>query len=415
MNSLFLFVSEIKSLPSYLINNPSYTILHVPPGTYWSFNDNIVKNTDTFIPYYSLDKFKNLDSCVISSTQPDTLNDIYNNLQKLVVDNVISRYKLSHQKVGILLSGGFDSCLITSILVKYLVEINHDFVNNPLHVFTIGDQLGNDDIDCNHAVEFINFLENKYSIDIHHHIININTIELLTSDIDDIIFHLESYEPETVRESIPFYYLMKYIKEKTDVKVLLTGDGMDELFASYSEFNNFTDEELQFKSVELLQNMYKFDLLRLDRISNMFSLEVRHPFLNKQLVEYILSIHPKLKRPGYFSPEYPPISKYLLRKAFEEAVYNYKLMDNSQLWREHNCLCHALTNFELRLHNYINALMSDDNYNNNLDSLMNENGINKQTLPRNKEEMYYRLSFRKFYPKRDYLVDIFWDDLCKIT
>lgn len=413
-SSLLMFVSEMKSLPSYIINNASYSIQHVPPGTYWSFNQSIMNNMDTFTPYYSLDKFKSLDSCVISSTHPDVLVDIYENLQKLVVDSVISRYKLSDRKTGILLSGGFDSCLMTSIIVKHLVDSNHDFTNEPFHVFTVGDELGSDDIDCNHAVDFVKFLEDKFSIDIHHHIININTINLLARDIDDIIYHLESYEPETVRESIPFYYLMKYISEKTDVKVLLSGDGIEELFGGYEEFNDFSDEHYQLKSVELLQYMHKFDLLRLDRISNMFSLEVRHPFLKKELVEYILSIHPKLKRPAFYAQDKPPISKYLLRKAFDVAVYNEELIDHAHIWKEHNCLCNSLTNFELRLKYYMeNDLMTEEEFNQHLDILLNESGINKNTLPRTIEEMYYRLSFRKKYPNRDYIVDIYWDELCK--
>lgn len=413
-NSMFLFVSEIKSLPSYVINNSSYTIRHVPPGTYWSFNQSILNENDRFIPYYSLDKFKSLEACTISSTNPDVLVDIYDNLHKLVTESVLSRYKLSEQKTGILLSGGFDSCLMTGIIVKHLVESNHDFTKNPFHVFTVGDALGSDDIDCNNAIEFIKFLENKYSIDIHHHLININTISLLTSDIDNIIYHLESYEPETVRESIPFYYLMRYISEKTDVKVLLSGDGVEELFGGYSEFNELSDEDYQLKSVELLQNMHKFDLLRLDRISNMFSLEVRHPFLKKEFVEYVLSLHPKLKRPAFYAPNKPPINKYLLRKAFDESVCNYELINYENLWKEHNCLCNSLTNFELRLKYYIeNNLMSEEDYNNYLDVLLHESGVNKKTLPKNIEEMYYRLSFRKKFPNRDYIVDIFWDDICK--
>jgi asparagine synthase (glutamine-hydrolysing) len=165
---------------------------------------------------------------------------------------------------------------------------------------------------------------------------------------------------------------------------------------------------------ELLQNMHKFDLLRLDRISNMFSLEVRHPFLKREFVEYVLSLHPKLKRPAFYAPDKPPISKYLLRKAFEEAVYNKEIIDNPHIWKEHNCLCHSLTNFEMRLKYYIERnLMTEEEFNQHLEILLNETGINKNTLPRNVEEMYYRLSFRKKYPNRDYIVDIFWDDICK--
>jgi asparagine synthase (glutamine-hydrolysing) len=408
--SLCIFVSEIKSLPDYILNNLSYTIKYVIPGTYWSFQKSIMEKKDEFIEYYSLDKFKDLSVCTNNSTQPDSLSNIYKNLQDLITKSVISRLNISDHKVGILLSGGFDSSLMLSIVVKYLVENGHDFINNPFHVFTIGDKLDGEDLDCEKSVTIVNFLENKYQIDIHHHVINVNLINVVAEDIDKIIYHLESYEPETVRESIPFYYLLNYIKNKTDVKVLLTGDGLDEL-GGYENFNNLDDIQFQEKSVNLLKNMYKFDLLRTDKLANMFSLEVRHPFLYKDLIEYVLTLHPKLRRPGYYTSNKPPISKYIFRKAFETSVYGSELISEDCLWLEHKCLCHSLTNFELRLTNYLNNLVSDNDFNTFLKDLFNEININMKTIPRNKEEMYYRKIFRQFYQKRDYLVDIFWEDL----
>lgn len=410
--SLCLFCSEIKSLPLYILNNSSYNITHVPPGTYWSFQESIMHKNDKFIEYYSLDKYKTLDICSNNSTQPDALFDIYKNIQDKITKSIIDRISSSDQKVGILLSGGFDSSLMLSIVVKHFVELGHNFNNDPLHVFTIGDQLAGDDLDCEKSVNIVTFLEKKYNIDIHHHIINVNQMTVINSDIDDIIYHLESYEPETVRESLPFYYLLNYIKTKTDIKVLLTGDGLDEL-GGYENFNELTDEEFQEKSIKLLQNMYKFDLLRTDRLSNMFSLEVRHPYLDKNFIEYVLTLHPKLRRPGYYTSGKPPISKYIFRKAFETSVYGTELMSEDCIWREHQCLCNSLTNFELRLTNYLNAIISDEEFNTYLNSLLNEININMKTIPKNKEEMYYRKIFRKFFPNRDYLVDMFWDDLWK--
>jgi asparagine synthase (glutamine-hydrolysing) len=408
--SVCIFLSEIKSLPSYILKNPSYSIQSVVPGTYWSFQKSIMNKHDEFITYYSLDKFKDISVCNIESTQPDSINLIYKNLQDKIKKSVISRYNMSDRNVGILLSGGFDSVLLTSLVIEYLHQNNYDFKNNPFHVFTLGDTLGGEDLDCNHATEFVNYLENKYSIDIHHHIINVNEMTVLNSDIEKVIYHLETFEPETIRESLPYYFLMNYIKTKTNVKVLLTGDGLDE-FGGYENFNNLDDTTFQEKSVKLIQNLHKFDLLRTDRIGNMFSLEIRHPYLNKELIEYILTLHPKFRRPGYYSSDKSPISKYMFRKAFETNVYGNELIPSQFLWREHQCLCHSLTNFELRLKNYINDLISDEEYNTFIKILLNELSINMKTLPKTKEEMYYRKIFRQFYKGRDYLIDIFWDDI----
>jgi len=408
--SVCIFLSEIKSLPSYILKNPSYSIQSVVPGTYWSFQKSIMNKHDEFITYYSLDKFKDISVCNIESTQPDSINLIYKNLQDKIKKSVISRYNMSDRNVGILLSGGFDSVLLTSLVIEYLHQNNYDFKNNPFHVFTLGDTLGGEDLDCNHSTEFVNYLENKYSIDIHHHIINVNEMTVLNSDIEKVIYHLETFEPETIRESLPYCFLMNYIKTKTNVKVLLTGDGLDE-FGGYENFNNLDDTTFQEKSVKLIQNLHKFDLLRTDRIGNMFSLEIRHPYLNKELIEYILTLHPKFRRPGYYSSDKSPISKYMFRKAFETNVYGNELIPSQFLWREHQCLCHSLTNFELRLKNYINDLISDEEYNTFIKILLNELSINMKTLPKTKEEMYYRKIFRQFYKGRDYLIDIFWDDI----
>lgn len=415
-SSVCIFVSEIKALPLYIVQNTSFSIQHVPPGTYWSFQNTIMDGSSTpFLKYHSLDKFKEVESCIYTSSSPDTLMTIHSKLHNLVTKSVISRYQSATSRVGVLLSGGFDSSLITSILVKHLVSEGHDFVRNPFHVFTVGDSLGSDDIDCVYASQLVNYLEIKYGIDIHHHVVNINNIEILASDIDKIVYQLETFEPETVNESIPFYYLLDYIKKNTDVKVLLTGDGVDEL-GSYREFDGLNDQTFQIKSIQLLKNMHKFDLLRLDKMSNMFGLEVRHPFLDKKFIEFMLSIHPSLRRSGTFSTEHAPIDKYIFRKTFSSIVCGDVLMEDSHLWREHRCLCRSLTNFELRLTNYINNhVMTDDSYNAALTLILNEVGVNLNTVPKDKLQMYFRMMYRKHYPNRDNLTEFFWDSIWTTT
>ena len=106
--------------------------------------------------------------------------------------------------------------------------------------------------------------------------------------------------------------------------------------------------------------MYKYNLLRTDRISNSFRLEIRHPFINKKLIEYILSIHPKIKRENVYSQKSLPITKYIIRKAFEKNVYNEEVMPENILWRQQSCLSNSLTNFELRLNIFFESYISDD-------------------------------------------------------
>lgn len=402
-NNIVMFTSEIKALPENVIKNTSYNISHVKPGTFWSFQ------TFDFIEYFSFDPYKNLDNCIISSAEPDVLNSVYAQIKQLVTNSIISRYNSSNKPVGILLSGGFDSSLIVGIIVKYLISINNDFVNNPVHLFTVGDSLGNENNDCDHACQLINYIETKYDIVLHHHIININSIEILTSDLDDIVYILETYEPYVVRKSIPFYYLLKYIKEKTNVEVLLTGDGMDEL-GGYNSFKNLDSQTFQNKSIELLQNLYKYDLIRTDRISSKFSLEIRQPYLNKEFIEYMLSIHPKLKKEEKYLLTEDSITKYIVRNSFNINVTGEEVLPDSILWRPVECLGDCLTNFELRLNNFFDNYMSDSDYNESVTLLINDNQ-NEATLPKTKEHLFYRLIFRKYFSKRDYLVDKFWNNI----
>ena len=408
-SKFYMFVSEIKALPSFIINNEAYLISQVPPGSYWSFQNKDMENP--FVLYNDINRYKSLESCIVVNTDPDTINNVYINIRNTMTKTVISRYGLccdtntSDALFGILLSGGFDSSILTSILLKYLVDNNF---TGHVHLFTIGDTLGEKNLDVTYASELVHFFKEKYpTININHHIIYVNDIDILTSDIEKIIYHLETYDPETIRDSIPFYFLFKYIKEFTNIRVLLSGDGIDEL-CGYSNFTDLSDANFQSKSVDLLLNLCNYDLLRTDKISCAFNLELRHPFLQKTFVEYILSLHPKLKKPGVYKNTENPIEKYIIRKAFDTDIFVY--LPNSILWRPYKCICENLSNFELRLHNYFNDTISDTIFNTELQKLLNTSN-NKLTLPTNKEELFYRLIFNKLYPNRSYLVSQFWNDI----
>jgi asparagine synthase (glutamine-hydrolysing) len=400
--NIHLFVSEIKAIPKNIFQDLNYTITQVPPGTYWS-----LQNPNNFIKYYSLDKYKNLENCTVNKTDPDTLLTVYNNIQNIISDSVINKYNTTDAEIGILLSGGFDSSIITSIIAGYL-NTNPD--TTKLELFTIGDTLGisdNDNIDVQYAKEFVKFLKEHYpNVNIIHHIIYINDLDIIINDIDKIIYRLETFDPETIREAIPYYYLFKYISEKTNIKVLLSGDGLDE-FCGYNEFKNLDDSTFQLKSVELLDNLCNFDVLRSDRMSSTFSLEVRYPFLDKKLVEYILSLHPKLKRWQSYKDTEAPIEKYIIRRSFD---HDKLFLPDSILWRSSRCICNFLKNFENKLFNYMENYVGTYEYNSYIKKITKEN-TNINTLPKTKEEMYYRKIFDKYYPNRSDLVPLLWNNI----
>jgi asparagine synthase (glutamine-hydrolysing) len=413
-NNFFMFISEMKAVPDYIISNNSYQITQMKPGSLWSFNGMLNGNSNSISTYYDLSaKFKCISKCIIDKTDPDTIDNIYTNIKRLVIDGVNLRLNTTTARsVGVLLSGGFDSCLLASITLKYIIDNTDDYKTylkaNPFHVFTIGDTCSSD---IKAAQEFVKFLEDTYSIDIHHHIVYLNQISISSLDIDKIVYILETFDPETVRESIPYYYLFKYIKEKCDVKVLLSGEGLDE-FGSYPQFDELDNEQFQEQSVELLSKMIYFDLLKIDKMSSYFGLEVRQPYLDRNFVEYMLSIHPKLKRKNIYKNTEAPIEKYLIRRAFETKITNtendFIFLPYATLWRRHSCICESITRFEDNLKTYFDKTIGDNEYNLYVNNLLNNTETNNLTIPNDKEEMYYRKSFQKYYPNRDNLVEIFW-------
>lgn len=404
----YLFTSEIKSIPEKLLNDPEYIIQEVPPGTFWSYNNSIINKSQTeFIQYYSLESYKNLDSCIINTADQTTISHIHKTIKQKLYNNVVSRWNLSERRnVGVLLSGGFDSSIILSIIVKYCKE--QMFTDN-IHVFTIGDETNSDVI---YARKHVEFLETYYSIDIYHHVINIGDLNIIESEIKDLIYSLETFDPLTIHKSIPFMFLLKYIKEKTDIKILLSGEGLDEL-CGHKEFVNLSDKEFQSKSVDLICNLHKYDLLRSDKIAGMLGLEIRYPFLDPQFIEFILSIHPKLKRPQIYGFSKKSIEKYIVRKAFDYIDTNDPndtliYIDKEILWNPRQDISECIDDLKQNLQKYYENNYSDIEF---FEYIQKLKSIYFNPLPKTKEEMYYQIIYENYFPNTSQLLKKFWKDL----
>jgi asparagine synthase (glutamine-hydrolysing) len=395
----YMFVSEIKGIPLNLLNDPEYIITEVPPGTYWSYKNSIIdKNKDEFIRYYDFNKYKDLNTCTINTAAPETISKLYNNVQEILTKSIQYRYELSEHRVGLLLSGGFDSCIITSILVKYLVE-KYNY-SDTLHVFTVGDHNNKDVINAKQHVEL---LEKTYNIDISHHIVKIDDFNLITNEINNIIIQMETFDRVSIQKAIPMYFLLKYIKTYTDIKVLLSGEGLDELCGHYQLFT-LSDTEFQEKSIQLLQNLYKFDLLRNDKIAGSFGLEIRYPFLDTSFIEYILTIHPSLKRPQMSGYSKTPIEKYIIRKSFDTA--NDVIIDKNILWNHRQDIRYSLDNLKQQLTNFYNEKYND------LDLFNYTQSLSTNTIiPTTKEEMHYKKIFDMYYPNTSNILTSYWKSI----
>jgi asparagine synthase (glutamine-hydrolysing) len=254
-------------------------------------------HTMTFSPSNTL--YKNYH-CPNYLSKP-ILNDvsiIYEKIRNTFTTSVKKRLS-SERPIGCLLSGGLDSSIVSAITAS-LSEY-------PLHTFTIGLE-GATDI--------------EYAEKVSKHIGTIHTTFIITIEealdaIEKVIYTIESYDCTTVRASVWQYLLGKKIRKDSDIKVLLTGEGSDELMSGYMYFHKAPNEmESHLENIRLLEDIHRFDGLRVDRAMSCHGLEVRIPFLDPEFVELYLSLPKSLRVAGKERME-----KQLFRDAFRDTNF----------------------------------------------------------------------------------------------
>lgn len=207
----------------------------------------------------------------------------------------------SDRPIGCLLSGGLDSSLIASILMREM-----DSSEQKLKTFSVGFP---DSTDLIYARKVATYLGTD------HHELVIQYEDALAY-IPTVIKKLGSYDTTTVRASTPMYMLCDWINANFKEKVIFSGEGSDELFCGYLYSHNApSEDDLFLDSIRLVKNLYKYDVLRADRCTAGNSLEFREPFLDKALVSIALQSSGALKKPN--DHDGSSFEKHILRTAFE--------------------------------------------------------------------------------------------------
>lgn len=277
--------------------------------------------------------------------------------------------------LGFLLSGGLDSSLVCAISAKIL--------GKKIRSFAIG--MDTDAIDLKYARQAADFIGAEHT-DI------IMTRQQVLDTLEELIALLGTYDITTIRASMGMYLCCRAIHERTDVRVLLTGEISDEIFGyKYTDFAP-SPEAFQLEAKKRLDELHMYDVLRADRCISANSIEARVPFGDLDFVRYVMRIDPRLKINRY------NMGKYLLRKAFADD----HILPDSILWRQKAAFSDAVGHSMVDdLKEYAESLYSDADF---------EAGCKKYDFatPFTKESLLYRDLFEKYYPGQARMIKDFW-------
>lgn len=244
----------------------------------------------------------------------DDVEFVRENIRDLMFKAVDKRVHNTTRPVGFFLSGGLDSSIVAALGKQCL--------GKKIKTFAVG---LNDSPDLLAARQMATHLDSDHTEVIF-------TIDEGLKVLRDVIWHLETFDTTTIRASVPMYILSKYIKENTDIRVVLSGEGSDELFGGYLYFHNapnvdaFADETMR-----LVRDVHLFDVLRADRTTAAHGLELRVPFFDRDLIDYVMNgFDPELKMPvnGF--------EKHILRETFSH-ILPYEIA-----WRQKNGMSDAV-------------------------------------------------------------------------
>ncbi|XP_061111460.1 asparagine synthetase [glutamine-hydrolyzing]-like [Conger conger] len=302
---------------------------------------------------------------------------------RLLFENAVRKRLMAHRRIGCLLSGGLDSSLVAATLVKLGKE---DELKYPVQTFSIGTEDSPDILAARKVAAHIGS---------EHHEVNFNPEEGIRA-IQEVIYHLETYDVSSIRASIVMYLVCKYIREKTDSVVIFSGEGSDELTQGYSYFHKGPSPEAAAEESErLMRELYLFDALRADRTTAAHGLELRVPFLDHRLCAYYLSL------PGEMRTPKDGVEKHLLRESFK----GLNLIPDDILWRRKVPFSDGVTSNKKSWFSYLQDHVETEVNDSQLESAAK---VFPHCTPKTKEAYYYRQVFEKYYPGRAGWLSHYW-------
>lgn len=352
----FYVASELKAL-----EGTCKKIQEFPPGHYLYSRDGEIKR------WYERDwtEYK-----AVEKNKTDRLQ-----LRKALED-AVHRQLMSDVPYGVLLSGGLDSSIISAVAKKFAARRieSHDTQEAwwpQLHSFAVG-LVGSPDLAAAKKV--------AEHIGTVHHEIHFTIQEGLDA-LRDVIYHLETYDVTTVRASTPMYLMARVIKSM-GVKMVLSGEGADEVFGGYLYFHKAPNARaFHEETVRKLSKLHLYDCLRANKSLAAWGVEGRVPFLDKEFLDVAMRLNPEDKMIGEGRME-----KWILRKAFED------YLPASVAWRQKEQFSDGVG------YSWIDTLKAMTAKEVSDEQLANAKFRFHINPPLSKEEYYYRSIFHEHFP-----------------
>ncbi|MDO8899342.1 MAG: asparagine synthase B [Bacteroidales bacterium] len=352
----FYVSSELKALEGVCSK-----IEEFPPGHYLSSKDGVAKK------WYQRNwtSFENVKN---NTTDIKELRE--------ALEAAVHRQLMSDVPYGVLLSGGLDSSIISAVATRFAPKrVETDDEQQAwwprLHSFAIGLQGSPDLAAARKVADHLGTV---------HHEVNFTVQEGLDA-IRDVIYHIETYDVTTVRASTPMYLLARVIKSM-GIKMVLSGEGADEIFGGYLYFHKAPNAAaFHEETVRKLSKLHLYDCLRANKSLASWGVEGRVPFLDKEFMDVAMRINPTDKMAGNGHME-----KWVLRKAFED------YLPESVVWRQKEQFSDGVGyNWIDSLKKLVSEIISDEE----MASAKFRFPIN---TPQSKEEYYYRSIFSEHFP-----------------
>jgi asparagine synthase (glutamine-hydrolysing) len=355
-NGTFYVASELKALEGVCTKIELF-----PPGHY------MTSKTKVPVQWYTRD-WMEFDAVKNNETSIDDLHDS--------LAAAVRRQLMSDVPYGVLLSGGLDSSVTSALAKLYAakrIEADDDQAAwwPQLHSFAVGLE-GSPDLEAAAKV--------AKHIDTVHHEVKFTIQEGLDA-IRDVVYHLETYDITTIRASTPMYLLARAIKA-LGIKMVLSGEGADELFGGYLYFHKApTPKDFHEETVRKLDKLHQYDCLRANKSLAAWGIEGRVPFLDKEFMDVAMRINPSDKMITSDRME-----KWVIRKAFEQ------YLPESVAWRQKEQFSDGVG------YDWIDTLKEVVEDNVSDEQMKNAHHKFPIQTPQNKEEFYYRSIFEEHYP-----------------